>query len=582
MKSKSRLMQWFTFCLALAPPCFLALLIFEYSVDIPQWDEWEFVPLFAKLSHGSLTIADLFAQMNEYRQFFPNLVFVALGWLTRGDVRYEMLVTFLVACLISFNVYRLAEHTMGGDRIPGLFLFLIANLFIFSPSQYENWLQGQQLVYYFPIACVTGCLLVAYSHLNLKTKFVGCAFLSVISTFSSANGILCWLVVLPVLLVADQSNPLSAKRWLWLAWIIGLSSSAALYLYHYQEPLSSPSPFTALFHPLLAITYFLGFLGAPVALEKGKVAAVAGLILTSAFGFSCFYLFRHRADRALVRQMIIWLMIGAYSILTGVMTTIGRVGFGVGQSQNTRYIGFSAYLIVALVFLVAIISQDFSIRGHSAIGTIWLRRSAFLFVSVLILLQPFIFVLSINRMAEMRSTLLQAKAMLLFINLNPDPALVMTLYPDLKSLTVRANTLDHLGFLRPGLVKSLRVREFAATGGSDPTSYGSWDLFTRADNDRYLASGWSALPYRGEPADAILLAYQTPDREILMFRMASPQPESAGFWHRHNQSEQWHASFSAGELPAVPSTLTAWGFDANTGQAFRLNGSFEIRGSTIR
>jgi len=579
MKSKSRLIQWFVFCLTLAPPCFLAPLIFKYSVDIPQWDEWEYVPLFEKLSRGSLTIADLFRQMNEYRQFFPNLVIVALGWLTRGDVRYEMLASFLAACLISFNVYRLVECTIGGDRLPRLLLFLIANLFIFSPSQYQNWLQGQQLVYYFPIACVTGCLLVAYSHWNLKTKFVVCAFLSVISTFSSANGILCWLVVLPVLIVADR---LSARRRLWLAWMIGLCSSAGLYLYHYQKPLSSPSPFTALFHPLLAITYFLGFLGAPVALEKGKVAAVAGLILTSAFGFSCFYLFRHRADRALVRRMMIWLMIGAYSILTGVMTTIGRVGFGVGQSQNTRYIAFSAYLIVALVFLVTIISQDFSIRSHSAIRAIWLRRIAFLFVGVLILLQPFTFVLSINRMAEMRANLLQAKAMLLLINLKPDPAQVMTLYPDLKSLTVRANTLNQLGFLRPGLVKSLGVREFAATGGSNPTSYGSWDRFTRSDSDRYLASGWSALPHRGEPADAILLAYHTPDREILMFRMASRQAASAGFWHGRHQSDQWQASFSAGELPAVPVTLTAWGFDANTGQAFRLNGSFEIQGSTIR
>jgi len=335
-------MQWFVFCLTLAPPCFLALLIFKYSVDLPQWDEWEYVRLFEKLSRGSLTIADLFAQMNEYRQFFPNLVFVALGWLTRGDVRYEMLVTFLVACLISFNVYRLAEHTIGGDRIPRLFLILVANLIIFSPAQYENWLQGQQLVYYFPIACVTLCLLVAYSHWNLKTKFGVCACLSVVSTFSSANGILCWLLVLPVLILVEPSDRLSARRWLVIAWVFGLCSSAALYLYHYQKPLSSPTASTALSYPLLAITYFLGFLGAPLALEKGKVAAVAGLILTSGFGLSCFYLFRRRADLALVRRMMTWLMIGAYSILTGVMTTIGRLGFGVGQSQNTRYIGFSA------------------------------------------------------------------------------------------------------------------------------------------------------------------------------------------------------------------------------------------------
>jgi hypothetical protein len=569
-------MRWFVFCLTLAPPCLLALLIIKYSVDLPQWDEWEYVGLFEKLSRGSLTIADLFAQMNEYRQFFPNLVFVVLGWLTRWDVRYEMLVTFLAACLISFNIWRLAEHTIGGDRIRRLFLFLIANLIIFSPAQYENWLQGQQLVYYFPIACVTICLLVGYSHWNLKTKFAVCACLSVVSTFSSANGIVCWLVVLPVLILADPSSRSSARRWLVIAWIFGLGSSAALYLYHYQKPLSSPAPLTALFHPLLAITYFLGFLGAPVALEQGKVAAVAGLILTSAFGLSCFYLFRRRADLVLVRRMMSWLMIGAYSILTGVMTTIGRLGFGVGQSQNTRYIGFSAYLVVALVFLVGIISQDFALRSHSAIRAIWLRRFALLFVVALLLLQPFIFVLSINGMAEKRRTLLQAKAMLLFINLKPEPALAGTLYPDLEALAVRANALNQLGFLRPELIKTPKVREFADTANAKPAEYGSWDQFTRLDNNRYLASGWATLPSHGEMADAIILAYQTSDREISMFELTCPEETPGNDWRTRNQPAKWQVLFPADDFPSSAGTLTAWGFDANTGKAFRLNGSFRI------
>jgi hypothetical protein len=35
-------------------------------------------------------------------------------------------------------------------------------------------------------------------------------------------------------------------------------------------------------------------------------------------------------------------------------------------------------------------------------------------------------------------------------------------------------------------------------------------------------------------------------------------------------------SFAASELPVSPVTLTAWGFDANTGKAFRLAGSFEV------
>src|SRR6266576_5943871 len=113
-----RLKQFLFFSLSLAPSAFLAVLIFKYSVDLPQWDQWAYVPFFEKLSRGAMTFGDLFAQMNEYRQFFPNLVFVALGWLTRWDVRYEMLLTFLAACLLSFNVYRLAERTINADRIP--------------------------------------------------------------------------------------------------------------------------------------------------------------------------------------------------------------------------------------------------------------------------------------------------------------------------------------------------------------------------------------------------------------------------------------------------------------------------------
>ena len=90
IQTTSRPARLLAFLLTLLPPCFLAVLVFTYSVDFPQWDQWGYVPFFEELSRGSLTFSHLFAQVNEYRQFFPNLVFVALGWLTRWDVRYEM------------------------------------------------------------------------------------------------------------------------------------------------------------------------------------------------------------------------------------------------------------------------------------------------------------------------------------------------------------------------------------------------------------------------------------------------------------------------------------------------------------
>jgi hypothetical protein len=118
-----------------------------------------------------------------------------------------MLVSLLLACLVSFNIYRISRVMITGTQ-KRLWLLTAANLLIFSPVQYETWLFGIQVVYLAPIACLTTCLSVVYSGLRPKTKLAIGVLLSIISTFSSANGILCWVLVLPVLLVVcDWPKP---------------------------------------------------------------------------------------------------------------------------------------------------------------------------------------------------------------------------------------------------------------------------------------------------------------------------------------------------------------------------------------
>src|SRR5947199_5150459 len=117
-------------------PLLTLVMISEDSVNFPFSDQWEIVPLLVKKAQGTLTFSDLFAQVNEYRQFFPNLIFVYLGRLTNWDVRYEMLASFLTACAISRNVYLLGRKTFQGGGAGQMFAFLLSNLLIFSPAQY--------------------------------------------------------------------------------------------------------------------------------------------------------------------------------------------------------------------------------------------------------------------------------------------------------------------------------------------------------------------------------------------------------------------------------------------------------------
>ncbi|NES03447.1 MAG: hypothetical protein F6K22_11695 [Okeania sp. SIO2F4] len=208
--------------LVILPAVVIGILIITYSVNIPYWDQWNLMPhLFIKISQNSLSWQDLIAQHNESRKLFPRLIFLGLAYLTNWDVRYEMLAIFLLACLVSLNIYRLNRLTVKFKIFPTLLIAFLANILIFSAIQYDNWFWGIQLVVFMPIACITTAISVVYSRLNLRYKFLICMMLCIISTFSYSNGMIAWVIILPVLtLVAAKSrSDLLKQKWLFLGWI---------------------------------------------------------------------------------------------------------------------------------------------------------------------------------------------------------------------------------------------------------------------------------------------------------------------------------------------------------------------------
>jgi hypothetical protein len=333
---------------------------------------------------------------------------------------------------------------------------------------------------------------------------------------------------------------------------------------------------TALAKPLQAVLYFLSFLGAPLGLERQILAALVGIILLTLFAIGCVFLMKFRRDSNLVRRMTPWLMVGAYSILTAGMTMVGRLGFGAAQSMNVRYIGYSVYLIVSLIFLVPLITDklvnETNFPGHRRLGQVT-ATAAILFL----LWQPFIFAKGIQGMQEMRLKLLQAKASVLLIDLVPDPELVNTLYPDLNYLAAKANILDELGFLRPGLVRSRRVQDFEDDkAGAD--DYGSLDHGENSGKI-HVVSGIATLPYRREAADAVILAYEKPNGDCIVFALTHPKfgPGDPPIATKAGRNfRRWQQSFTGDQLPFHPAKVTAWAFDANSAKAFRLDGSYVI------
>jgi hypothetical protein len=124
-----------------------------------------------------------------------------------------------------------------------------------------------------------------------------CACLAAVSTFSSANGLVAWLVLPPALLAARPNVRAAARGWLSL-WCVGFALCAAAYFHGYQHPGSHPETSEALRRPLDAILYFVAYTGGPLAAGRRPllVALAAGANALAHVAFFALILRHSAAD----------------------------------------------------------------------------------------------------------------------------------------------------------------------------------------------------------------------------------------------------------------------------------------------
>lgn len=547
------------FILTLVNVGLILYFIVKYGVDVPYNDQWEYIGFFDNLSQGKLTFEELFRQHNEYRQLFPNLIFVGLGWFTHWNVRYEMFVIFILACLVSFNVYRLASITAIGESWQKWVMFFLANLFIFSPMQWENWLFGVQIEYFIPIACISSGLVISFTRLDARLKLILCMLLAIISTYSSINGFLCWIVLYPVYYFSGANNNFFKKWPAISAWLFATIFALFFYFYGYQKPEAQPSLLAAFNHPLDALYYFFGTIGNTIrVIHSIDIIIVVGGVLIIVFLSQIIYVGWNIKDQKLMRNSSVWIMLGLYSLLTAAMLTIGRSGYGILQSCASRYTSFTLYVGVAVIFLASII-----IHHHSR-GT---RISYIQKIGIAVLIAFLIFTktntypVALKELKAYHASILHAKAGLLFINFFPHDQCENKIYPsNFAELQRKANILDSWGYLRPALIKTNVLQDIEGEG-SGIVDYGSFDFLFPLGDNYYVASGYAVMPNTKRPADAILLTYENEKGQSILFGLSN------------SDKKVWYWFISVASIPCNPIEIKAWAFDANTAKAYRLRGS---------
>lgn len=337
------------FLLATVPLGVLIGLWIENAVNVPYWDEWGFVPLLQKLNSSNLTLADLWAQHNEHRIFLPKVIMLVLASLTRWDVRYEMVLSIVLAVGIFLLIFSLLSRTFEGRRYPWAIAGLVLALLIFSPAGYENWLWGWQLQWYLSVIALIAVVVVLSSGFakRLPMVAVGLAALgAVIGNLSLASGNFIWIAVAP--LVFFQRH---VRRYAWLFLGSGMIC-VGIYLrgYHRTDPASSFA--YLLQHRGDLMSFIVQYLGRPFGSSVG-VAVVAGSFLLVAFIVVLLVLLIGHRDQ--FARWGPWVCIAVYVGIADLTTGVGRISLGGTPGLSSRYTSISGLMIPATVACLSVL-----------------------------------------------------------------------------------------------------------------------------------------------------------------------------------------------------------------------------------
>jgi hypothetical protein len=339
--------------LVLIPPAFVMFFVARYGVDVPDWDEWFWGQLFAKLPVSTHPLADIWiVHSNEHRLFFATLIALALAHAGGWSPMREMFFSIFIMCGSLLIVVQLARATVpAGAQAPVL---AASSALLFSLSQVDNWLWGFQLAWFL----ITFCLLAEIALLTADppgwAKLSLAAVAGFVASFSSAFGLLALPVGFAILVARERrSTPML------LSWAIFSGAVFALYLIGYEAP-TALAPMHAPGHLIDEPLWVIAFVGAPIAQWAGVAGAVAfGLAGLLALVALVVWSWRSGRRAALQKRLLPWLALVLYSLLGAAMLAFGRVGFGPAYALTSRYTSIALTFWIGLIAMSGIVLTEY-------------------------------------------------------------------------------------------------------------------------------------------------------------------------------------------------------------------------------
>lgn len=573
------------FILYLLPAVFILWFISKFAINIPYMDQWSLVPFFEKISDGKATFTDFFALHNEHRLFFPKLIFVGFAFLTNWKIRYELYFNFILACITCFTLYKLSIKTQKPDNFLAKISTILTCLLIFSLMQYENWLWGFQLANQLINTClvVATFILTSFQQWSINKRVIIAAILCFIASFSSAQGLLTWLALIPAVAFLENPNNVDdninkEKLDIWGTLFI---VSAIIYAIGYDKPVDTPSFIIPFEQPINSLFFALNLLGFPIlsVVAKPGAAFIVGLLICVFFITTSWYIFKH--FRLEFRQNLTpWVCLGIFSSLFAVMTTIGRGALPIEFAMISRYTTNSLLLIVAFIqilrFFVSLYPSD---RIQIFKGIYGVFSGIFLAIFLSNSIATF------THIKEFKTNIDIGKACLNYIYIFNEKYIdksynncLKNLYPDAEEVKKYADILDKLYFREFPLDANLILPMPNQTYGNiDKPASSKNPLLINKNITGFSITGWAILPESTKNPQVVFLTNNQSKNFFAIAKINIERPDVAAYFKNNRFTKSgWSVDISPASLPPGETIINAWVYDANNDRFFKLNGEAKV------
>jgi hypothetical protein len=372
---------------------------------LPWWDMWDYWVWYLKPHPAPLL--NLFAQHNEHRIAVARLFFLADQGFFQGRAIFIFVSIFLIQFCHAILLWRLAYLAHPHRKTLSVFLGSAALLCLFSAEQYTNFtwsFQIQFVVVYFAVTGALTSLLVfarlcdegAATNESRRWFWLGIAILvGIIATYSMANGLLVWPVLLLLALWFRLPRPVKG-----VLLLVGVAMWT-LYLWGYKSPPQTSSIRDGFHNLPQSFVFAMCVLGSPLndfVFEIDRIFSMGGeqwqLVWTAAaglIGFTASALLwivfgRNRRDTSRADAVILHLLL--FLVATTALIGLGRSNAPLRDALHSRYTTVGLLFWFCIFFLCASLIVRRSRSQDSQSLVLFQFAGAMLALVVIVLYQP--------------------------------------------------------------------------------------------------------------------------------------------------------------------------------------------------